>query len=114
MNIMLEVFFYLLNLSNSYIATPMLKLADSAVDNKYVFGIDMSIEGLRSQTYSYVIFGFLILSLIFFAYMIYIYWPKGKKANFKTGEKIMFGSLIVGIVLAIIIGWVQLIEGYLL
>ncbi len=32
-----------------------------------LLGIDMSIEGLRSQTYSYYIFGFLIVSLIIFS-----------------------------------------------
>lgn len=86
-------------------------LAEEA--DKKVFGIDMSIEGLRSQAYSNYIFIFLILSLILFSYIIYLYLPKNRK-SMRIGEKIMFGSIVMGVILAVIIGWVQLIEGYLL
>jgi len=84
-------------------------------DNR-VLGIDMSIEGLRSQTYSVGIFIFLIISLIFFSIIIYFYLPRGKdnENKLKKGEKIMFGAIISGIFIAIGIGWLQLIEGYLL
>ena len=81
--------------------------------NKYVFGIDMSIESLRSKAFSEYIFVFLILSLILFCFIIYLYLPK-KLSGLKTGEKVMFGALILGVVVAVIIGYVQLIEGYLL
>jgi len=94
---------------------PGLMQASEAVNdsNKYFFGIDMSIEGLRSKEYSYYIFGFLIASLILFCYIIYLYLPKNL-GSLKLGEKIMFGSIGMGVVLAIIMGYVQLIEGYLL
>jgi len=78
-----------------------------------VFGIDMSIESLRSRNFSVYIFIFLILSLILFCFIIYLYLPK-KLSHLKLGEKIMFGSLILGVVLAVIIGYIQLIEGFLL
>jgi hypothetical protein len=85
-----------------------------SVENKNeLFGIDMSIEGLRSQEYSVGIFIFLVISLIFFAFIIWLYVPKGKK-SLKTGEKIMFGSIIAGIFIAIAMGYVQLVDGYLL
>jgi len=86
-------------------------LADSGNDT--VFGIDMSIEGLRSQIFSDYIFGFLILSLILFCYIIYLYLPKNL-GDLKLGEKIMFGSIVIGVILAVIIGYVQLIDGYLI
>lgn len=82
-----------------------------------VFGVDMSIESLRSQKFSKGIFVFLILSLVLFSVIIWLYLPKKhhkKVSKLKTGEKIMFGAIIAGIVLAIVIGWVQLIEGYLI
>ena len=82
-------------------------------ENNLVFGIDMSIEGLRSQIFSDYIFFFLILSLIFFSYIIYLYLPKNLK-ELKTGEKIMFASIVIGVILAVLIGYVQLIDGYLL
>ncbi len=81
-----------------------------------VLGIDMSIEGLRSQAYSVGIFVFLVISLIFFAIIIYFYLPRGRenKNKLKTGEKFMFGAIISGLFIAIGIGWLQLIEGFLL
>jgi len=79
-----------------------------------VFGIDLGIEGLRSQKFSVGIFIFLIISLVLFSYIIYIYLPKGRYQGLKTGEKIMFGAIIFGVVLAVVVGWLQLIEGYLM
>lgn len=84
----------------------------ASAEKDTLFGIDMSIEGLRSQKYSQGIFVFLILSLIFFAFIIYLYIPKTSKL--KLGEKIMFGSLIAGIFIAVGMGYMQLIDGYLL
>ena len=81
-------------------------------DSKVIFGLDLSIESLRSQLYSYFIFGFLVVSLIIFSVIIYIYMPK-KGSRLKTGEKIMFGAIIMGIFIAIYFGWLQLIEGFL-
>lgn len=77
-----------------------------------LWGIDLSIEGLRSQRFSRGIFGFLVVSLIIFAVVIYLYLPKDKK-QLKRGEKVMFGAIIFGMILAVILGWIQLIEGYL-
>jgi len=84
-----------------------------AAESGAVFGIDMSIESLRAREFSIYIFWFLILSLILFCYIIYLYLPK-KLSHLKTGEKIMFGALIMGVILAVIMGYVQLIEGFLL
>lgn len=76
------------------------------------FGVDMSIEGLRSYKYSVGIFGFLIVSLIFFGAIVYAYMTRSRK-SLKRGEKVMFGAIIAGMVVAIIFGWLQLIEGVL-
>jgi len=81
-------------------------------DNTKFLGLDTSIEGLRSQGYSNFIFGFLIFSLIIFAVIIYLYLPK-QKGDLKTGEKIMFGAIIMGMVFAVVFGYTQLIGGYL-
>lgn len=84
-----------------------------AADNKTVLGVDLSIESLRSQQYSYYIFGFLVVSLIIFSIIIYIYMPK-KEGRLKKGEKIMVGAIVMGVVIALLFGWLQLIEGYLI
>ena len=76
------------------------------------FGLDMTIEGLNKQGYSVFIFAFLIMQVMLFSFMIYVYMKK-TKASLKTGEKVMFGALMMGIVIGVVIGWTQLIEGYL-
>ena len=85
----------------------------AADGNDYVFGVDMSIDSLRAQIFSDYIFVFLLLSLVLFCYIIYLYLPKNL-GDLKLGEKIMFGSIIIGVILAVIIGYVQLIDGYLI
>lgn len=89
-------------------------LVQSGGSSTELWGLDLSIEGLRSQRFSRWIFGFLIASLIVFAAIIYLYLPRGKdKAPLKRGEKVMFGAIIFGMVMAVVLGWIQLIEGYL-
>ncbi len=85
----------------------------AGADKNIAFGIDMSIENLRSQQYSYYIFGFLIVSLIIFSFILYLYRPK-KGEKLKRGERIMFGAIIIGVFSAVFLGWLQLVEGYLL
>lgn len=88
--------------------------AVQASSSDLVFGIDMSIEGLKSQRYSVGIFGFLVVSLIFFSAIIYFYIPRRDSGHpLKTGEKIMFGAIMFGVVIAVVVGWLQLIDGYL-
>ena len=91
----------------------LLSVTVQAAQNTTIWGVDLSIEGLRSQKYSIGIFVFLIISLIIFAFIIYIYWPKKGRGGLKRGEKIMLGAIIMGMVFAILFGWLQLIEGYL-
>lgn len=100
--------------SNRFVDSISQSISVAATDSNIVLGIDMSIEGLRSQKYSVGIFVFLVISLIFFSGIIYMYLPRKGKAGLKTGEKIMFGSIIAGVFIAIAIGWLELIEGYLL
>lgn len=87
-------------------------VAANAENNNTVLGVDLSIESLRSQQYSNFIFGFLVVSLIIFSIIIYIYMPK-KEGQLKKGEKVMVGAIIMGVVIALLFGWLQLIEGYL-
>ncbi len=89
------------------------KMYELLSNENTVIGIDMSIESLRSKGFSEYIFWFLIMSLVLFCYIIYLYLPKNL-STLKTGEKVMIGSIVGGVILAIIIGYIQLIEGYLL
>jgi hypothetical protein len=87
-------------------------IAAAASDDGKVLGFDLTIEGLRSQQYSYFIFGFLIVSLIIFSIIIYLYLPKA--GQLKKGEKVMLGAIVGGVIFAVFFGWLQLIEGYLI
>ncbi len=100
---------HLLNAWVEYPARALIKVQEKV---NTPFGLDMTIEGLSKQRYSVFIFVFLIMQVILFSFMIYIYMKK-TKASLKTGEKVMFGALVMGVVLGVIIGWTQLIEGYL-
>lgn len=106
-----RAFFEQINTISGYITQT---IAVAANDSNIVMGIDMSIEGLRSQKYSVGIFVFLVVSLIFFSGIIYMYIPRKGKPGLKTGEKVMFGCIIAGVFIAIAVGWIQLIEGYLI
>lgn len=113
MDVFVSLFFSIINQVLVFDWSPTF-VAENISDNNLVFGVDMSIEGLRSQVFSNYIFFFLILSLIVFGFIIYLYLPKGNDKKLKTGEKVMFGAIIVGLFLAVIMGYVQLIEGYLI
>lgn len=76
------------------------------------FGLDMTIEGLNKYKYSVAIFVFLVMQVMLFSFMIFVYVKKTKR-SLKTGEKWMFGALILGIVFGLTFGWTQMIEGYL-
>ena len=107
------MFEYIVELLSILVSITGVEQLKMVAQNDTLFGIDMSIESLRSREFSVYIFIFLILSLILFCYIIYLYLPK-KLNQLKTGEKIMFGALVMGVVLAVIMGYVQLIEGFLL
>ncbi len=74
--------------------------------------LDMSIEGMRSQQFSVGVFFFMLLGVLVFSGIIYAvafgrYAPK----TMKTGEKVMFGAIILGTVLAVVFGGMQLLTG---
>ncbi len=91
----------------------LFSVAVQTAQNTTIWGVDLSIESLRSRKYSIGIFVFLVISLIIFAFIIYMYWPQKGKERLKRGEKIMLGAIIMGMVFAVLFGWLQLIEGYL-
>lgn len=76
------------------------------------FGIDTSIEGLKSQEVSVGIFYFLIASIIVFTVFVFMFMLKSK-TNLKKGEKILFVWILFGVVVAIIFGASQMLHGYL-
>jgi hypothetical protein len=89
------------------------ELAFSVQENSGPFGIDTSIEGMNSQEFSVGIFYFLIASIVVFTVFVFMFMTKGKTANLKTGEKILFVWILIGIVVAVGFGAAQMLHGYL-
>jgi glycerol uptake facilitator-like aquaporin len=76
--------------------------------------LDLSIEGMRSQQFSEWIFAFLLLSIIIFSGIVIAFmFSKNRPKEMKTGERMMFTAIIIGIVVAVIFGALQLLSGYL-
>ncbi len=74
--------------------------------------LDMSIEGMRSQQFSVGVFFFMLLGVLVFSGIIYaVAFGKHAPKAMKTGEKLMFGAIIFGTVLAVVFGGMQLLTG---
>ncbi len=76
------------------------------------FGLDLSIEGMRSQQFSIGVFFFMLLGVAVFSGIIYaVAFGKAAPKTMKPGEKLMFGAVIAGTALAVIFGGLQLLGG---
>lgn len=75
---------------------------------------EWGIEGTRSQEFSVGIFIFLIISIIVFAAIVVKHMSTGKGKRLKTGEKILFAWIFLGIIAGVVMGISQLLYGQLL
>jgi hypothetical protein len=76
--------------------------------------LDLSIEGMRSQQFSEAVFAFLLIGIIVFSVIVVIFWfSKNRPGEVKLGEKVMFGSIVLGIVVAVVFGALQMLGGIL-
>jgi hypothetical protein len=74
--------------------------------------LDMSIEGMRSQQFSVGVFFFMLLGVLVFSGIIYaVAFGRHAPKTMKTGEKVMFGAIILGTALAVVFGGMQLLTG---
>ena len=75
---------------------------------------DQGVDSIYSQQFSIGVFFFMLLAIIFFA-SIMMGFMAGKNAKgLKRGEKWLFAWIFLGIVVAVILGALQLLGGYLL
>ena len=76
--------------------------------------LDMSIEGMRSQQFSVGVFFFMLLGVLVFSVIIYsVAFGRFAPKTMKPGEKVMFGAIILGTILAVVFGGLQLLTGEL-
>jgi hypothetical protein len=76
--------------------------------------LDLSVEGMRSQQFSVGVFIFMLLTIFVFSAIVYsVIFGKHAPKTMRTGEKVMFGAIILGIIVAIIFGATQMLGNYL-
>ncbi len=85
---------------------------ESIIDDQW------GIEGLYSQQFSVGIFIFLIVCIIVFTMIVFKFMlsgsnSNGQKTSLKTGEKVMFVWIFIGIIGAVAMAAAQLLQGYL-
>ena len=84
-------------------------IAAAAEDKPYDFGI----EGMRSQSYSIGIFVFMIIAMAVFVGVIALFYKHTDMSKVKTGEKVLMGMIVLGVIVAAVFAAVQLLDGYL-
>ena len=75
-------------------------------------GAVTGIESLYSQQFSVGIFYFLLFCIVLFTIIVFAFLFLGK-TKLKTGEKILFAWILLGVVVAVIFGAAQMLHGYL-
>lgn len=71
------------------------------------------IESLYSQQFSVKIFYFLVFSIVLFTIIVFAFLFGGRSKKLKTGEKWLFALIFFGIVVAIVFGATQMLDGML-
>jgi len=76
--------------------------------------LDLSIEGMHSQRFGVGVFFLLMLGIVLFAGIIIAIMrgTAGQKVT-RTGEKWMFGAIILGVVAAVVFASLQMLSGVL-
>lgn len=90
--------------------SPVVSQASSDISPK----LDLSIEGMRSQQFSEGVFVFLLIGIVVFSgIVIALMFSKNRPGKVRLGERMMFAAIILGIVVAVIFGALQMLGGYL-
>lgn len=69
---------------------------------------------MRSQQFSEGVFAFLLLGIVVFCgIIIALGFSKNRPKNVRLGERMMFAAIILGVVVAVFFGALQMLGGYL-
>ncbi|HTN93746.1 MAG TPA: hypothetical protein VMJ33_04120 [Gallionella sp.] len=69
---------------------------------------------MRSQQWSEGIFAFLLVGIVVFTGIVITFmFTKNRPKEIRVGERLMFAAIILGVVVAIMFGAVQMLGGYL-
>lgn len=77
------------------------------------FGVDLSLDAMRDHSYNIGIFIFLIIGILVFLSVAYYFMTTDKKSKIKKGEWFLLAWIFFGVVSAIALGAIQLLDGFL-
>jgi len=86
-------------------------LSVSAAESSQTY--DLGIESMRSHGYSVFIFAFMMLAIAVFVGIIWAFFKSTKGGKVKTGEKVLFAMIILGVIAASFFAALQLLDGVL-
>ncbi len=78
-------------------------------------GLDLSIEGMHSQRFGFGVFLLLMLGILLFSGIVVavLKGSGGGQQVTRTGERLMFGAIILGVVAAVVFASLQMLSGVL-
>jgi len=72
------------------------------------------VEGIYSRQWSVGIFIFLIICIVVFTGIVLRFMLGHRGQGMKAGEKVMFVWILLGVVAAVVLAVLQILQGYLL
>ncbi len=72
------------------------------------------VEGIYSRQWSVGIFIFLIICIIVFTGIVLRFMLGEKARGMRTGEKVMFAWILLGVAAAVVLAVLQILQGHLL
>ena len=76
--------------------------------------LDLSIEGMHSQRFGVGVFFLLMVGIVVFSGIILaVMRGTAKQKITRTGEKLMFGAIILGVLAAVLFASLQMLSGVL-
>ena len=85
----------------------------TVVDTQNPLAVDAGVDGVYSQEFSIGVFFFMLLAIVFFSTIVIGFMAGKNVKGLKTGEKWLFAWIFLGIIVAVIMGSLQLLGGYL-
>ena len=75
--------------------------------------VDLSIEGMRSKRFGVGVFFLLLVGIVVFTCIVFVVMRgRGQKVT-RTGERIMFGAIFIGVLAAVVFACLQMLSGVL-
>jgi hypothetical protein len=103
-----------LELAIQITAPPSVRPVVAPLNSEISPKLDLSIEGMRSQQFSEGVFVFLLIGIVVFSgIVIALLFSTNRSKKLRLGELLMFVAIIIGIVVAVIFGALQMLGGYL-